>query len=89
MACTDGVWSNLKDTEIAGLLKPHGKGNGSTRSSLEKLVEQAVAAVRAAQRQCRRPPASSGITESPGAFMRPGGRAADELRPVRFTRRYT
>ena len=44
MACTDGVWSNLKDTEIAGLLKPHGKGNGSTRSSLEKLVEQAVAA---------------------------------------------
>ena len=44
MACTDGVWSNLKDTEIAGLLKPHGNGNGSTRSSLEKLVEQAVAA---------------------------------------------
>lgn len=44
MACTDGVWSNLKDTEIAALLKPHGKGNGSTRSSLEKLVEQAVAA---------------------------------------------
>jgi len=44
MACTDGVWSNLKDTEIAGLLKPQGKGNGSTRSSLEKLVEQAVAA---------------------------------------------
>lgn len=44
MVCTDGVWSNLKDAEIAGLLKPHGKGNGSTRSSLEKLVEQAVAA---------------------------------------------
>jgi serine/threonine protein phosphatase PrpC len=44
MACTDGVWSNLKDTEIAALLKPRGKGNGSTRSSLEKLVEQAVAA---------------------------------------------
>src|SRR6187455_3493500 len=36
-----------------------------------------------------RPPASSGITESPGAPMRQGGRAADELRPVRFTRRYT
>lgn len=44
MVCTDGVWSNLKDAEIAGLLKPHDKGNGSTRSSLEKLVEQAVAA---------------------------------------------
>jgi serine/threonine protein phosphatase PrpC len=44
MACTDGVWSNLKDAEIAGMLKPNGKGNGSTRSSLEKLVEQAVAA---------------------------------------------
>jgi PPM family protein phosphatase len=44
MACTDGVWSNLTDAEIAGMLKPHGKGNGSTRSSLEKLVEHAVAA---------------------------------------------
>lgn len=44
MVCTDGVWSNLKDVEIAGLLKPNGKGNGSTRSTLEKLVEQAVAA---------------------------------------------
>jgi serine/threonine protein phosphatase PrpC len=44
MVCTDGVWSNLKDAEIAGLLKTNGKGNGSTRSSLEKLVQQAVAA---------------------------------------------
>jgi serine/threonine protein phosphatase PrpC len=43
MACTDGVWSNLKDAEIAALLKPHA-GNGSTRSSLEALVERAVAA---------------------------------------------
>jgi serine/threonine protein phosphatase PrpC len=42
MACTDGVWSNLKDAEIAALLKPHA-GNGSTRS-LEELVERAVAA---------------------------------------------
>jgi serine/threonine protein phosphatase PrpC len=44
MVCTDGVWSNLRDVEIAGLLKPNGKGNGSTRSSLENLVQQAVAA---------------------------------------------
>jgi len=44
MACTDGVWSNLKDSEIAALLKPQGSGNGSVRSALEKLVERAVAA---------------------------------------------
>lgn len=44
MVCTDGVWSNLKDPDIANMLKPHGKGNGSTKSALEKLVEQAVAA---------------------------------------------
>jgi serine/threonine protein phosphatase PrpC len=44
MACTDGVWSNLKDSEIAGLLKPHGKSNGGSRSALQKLVERAVAA---------------------------------------------
>ena len=43
MACTDGVWSNLKDAEIAALLKPR-SGNGSTRSALEQLVEKAVAA---------------------------------------------
>jgi serine/threonine protein phosphatase PrpC len=43
MACTDGVWSNLKDAEIAALLKPHA-GNGSARSALELLVERAVAA---------------------------------------------
>jgi PPM family protein phosphatase len=44
LACTDGVWSNLKDAEIAGLLKPNGKGNGSCGSALERLVERAVAA---------------------------------------------
>ena len=44
MACTDGVWSNLKDPEIAAFLKPHSSGNGSTRSTLEKLVQRAVAA---------------------------------------------
>lgn len=44
MVCSDGVWSNLKDPEIAGLLKAGGKGNGSSRSSLERLVERAVAA---------------------------------------------
>jgi len=45
MVCTDGVWSNLKDTEIASLLKlGHGKANGSCGSALEKLVERAVAA---------------------------------------------
>jgi serine/threonine protein phosphatase PrpC len=44
MVCTDGVWSNLKDAEIAALLKPGAQGNGSTRSSLEALVGRAVAA---------------------------------------------
>jgi len=45
MVCTDGVWSNLKDIEIASLLKlGHGKANGSCGSALEKLVERAVAA---------------------------------------------
>lgn len=44
MVCTDGVWSNLKDAEIASLLKPNGKSNGSCGSALEKLVERAVAA---------------------------------------------
>jgi serine/threonine protein phosphatase PrpC len=44
MVCTDGVWSNLKDTEIAALLKPHAKANGGYRPALENLVERAVAA---------------------------------------------
>ncbi len=42
MACTDGVWSNLKDAEIAAFLKPHRQANGGYRPALEKLVEQAV-----------------------------------------------
>jgi PPM family protein phosphatase len=44
MVCTDGVWSNLKDAEIARFMKPNGKGNGSSRSALDTLVERAVAA---------------------------------------------
>jgi serine/threonine protein phosphatase PrpC len=44
MVCTDGVWSNLKDAEIAALLKPGTQGNGSSRSALEALVTRAVAA---------------------------------------------
>jgi serine/threonine protein phosphatase PrpC len=45
LVCTDGVWSNLKDAEIAGFLRPgNGKANCGCSSSLEKLVEQAVAA---------------------------------------------
>jgi serine/threonine protein phosphatase PrpC len=44
LACTDGVWSNLKDSDIANLMKPNGKANGSARSALEALVGKAVAA---------------------------------------------
>ncbi len=44
MVCTDGVWSNLKDPDIAGMLKPNATANGSAKSALRKLVEQAVAA---------------------------------------------
>jgi serine/threonine protein phosphatase PrpC len=44
MVCTDGVWSNLKDGDIASMLKPGARANGSTKPSLQKLVEQAVAA---------------------------------------------
>jgi serine/threonine protein phosphatase PrpC len=44
MVCTDGVWSNLKDTDIAAFLKAPGKANGGWRPALEKLVEKAVAA---------------------------------------------
>ena len=44
LVCTDGVWSNLKDPDIAGMLKPGAKANGSTKPALQKLVEQAVAA---------------------------------------------
>ena len=44
LVCTDGVWSNLKDPDIAGMLKPSAKANGSTKPALTKLVEKAVAA---------------------------------------------
>jgi serine/threonine protein phosphatase PrpC len=44
MVCTDGVWSNLRDADIAAMLKPGAKASGSTKPVLQKLVEQAVAA---------------------------------------------
>jgi serine/threonine protein phosphatase PrpC len=44
MVCTDGVWSNVADADIAAVLKSQGKANGGYRSALEKLVAQAVAA---------------------------------------------
>ena len=45
MACTDGVWANLKDSDIAGVLRTgNGKANGSGKPALEKLVERAIAA---------------------------------------------
>jgi len=44
LVCSDGVWSNLKDSDIAGMLKPSAKANGSTKPALTKLVEKAVAA---------------------------------------------
>jgi serine/threonine protein phosphatase PrpC len=44
LVCTDGVWANLKDNEIAGHLRPAAVGNGSWKSSMEQLVERAVAA---------------------------------------------
>ena len=44
MVCTDGVWSNLKDSRDRGPAEAARQGNGSSRSALEKLVERAVAA---------------------------------------------
>ncbi len=41
MVCSDGVWANLKDPEIAAFWNP---GNGSCAASLEALAERAVAA---------------------------------------------
>lgn len=41
LVCTDGIWSNLRDADIAGFWKP---GNGSCRTALEALAEKAVAA---------------------------------------------
>lgn len=44
MVCTDGVWANLKDSEIAEILHPDGKGNGAWHTALDVLAERAVAA---------------------------------------------
>ena len=41
MVCTDGIWANLKDSEIAGFWRP---GNGSCSESLKALAERAVVA---------------------------------------------
>ncbi|MGE3775013.1 MAG: PP2C family serine/threonine-protein phosphatase [Gammaproteobacteria bacterium] len=41
LVCSDGVWANLKDVEIAGFCRP---GNGSCATSLKALAERAVAA---------------------------------------------
>lgn len=41
LVCSDGIWANLKDAEIAGFCRP---GNGGCATSLEALAERAVAA---------------------------------------------
>ena len=41
LVCSDGIWANLKDAEIAGFCRP---GNGGCAVSLEALAERAVAA---------------------------------------------
>ena len=41
LVCTDGIWANLKDPEIAGFWCP---GNGSCRDALAALARRAVAA---------------------------------------------
>ncbi len=41
LVCSDGVWANLKDTDIARFWRP---GNGSYAEALESLAERAVAA---------------------------------------------
>ncbi len=41
MVCSDGIWANLKDPEIAAFWKP---GNGTCGASLAALAERAVAA---------------------------------------------
>lgn len=41
LVCTDGIWSNLKDADIAGFWKP---GNGSCGDALKALAGRAVAA---------------------------------------------
>jgi serine/threonine protein phosphatase PrpC len=39
LLCTDGLWANLKDEQIAGFYTP---GNGDLRSALQKLGKRAV-----------------------------------------------
>ncbi len=41
LVCTDGIWANLKDTEIAGFWRP---GNGSCGDLIKALAEHAVTA---------------------------------------------
>lgn len=41
LVCTDGIWSNLKDPDIAAFWRP---GNGSCREALAALAKKAVAA---------------------------------------------
>ncbi len=41
LVCSDGVWANLKDADIAQFWRP---GNGSYADALESLAERAVAA---------------------------------------------
>ncbi len=45
LVCTDGIWANLKDADIAGCLRPgNGAANGGWTTALEALAERAVAA---------------------------------------------
>ncbi len=41
LVCSDGIWANLKDADIAAFWKP---GNGSCSDALTALAERAVAA---------------------------------------------
>jgi len=41
LVCSDGIWANLKDSDIAAFWKP---GNGSCGDALAALAERAVAA---------------------------------------------
>lgn len=41
LVCSDGIWANLKDSDIAGFWRP---GNGSFGVALEQLAQRAVAA---------------------------------------------
>jgi serine/threonine protein phosphatase PrpC len=41
LVCTDGLWANLKDSDIAGFWRP---GNGSCADSLKALAQHAMAA---------------------------------------------